>query len=86
MSELLEYLNSHPPKGFKPIPRINRDGNLIEWFWEDTFAVSESVHHNGKWVGTVHRAQDDGRVVGVSVHLEAVIGLKYMGAGCWNTP
>lgn len=85
MSDLTTYLRSHPPKGFKPVPRLNPDGQLIEWWWEDVSAVSESIHHDGKWVGTVHKAAD-GRVVGISVHMEAVAGLKYMGLGCWVGP
>lgn len=85
MKTLREYLAEHPPPGeFRPVPHLNVDGAMIQWYWEDVPCHSESVLCDGKWVGTLHRANDDNRVVGVDVHVEEVRGglflMEYIGA------
>ncbi len=59
----------------KPIPFVNLEGKLIEWWWEDTVAVSESIHHDGKWIGSIHREAGSKRIVGVTIHVEAISGM-----------
>lgn len=72
---LKEYLATHPPQGFKPVPCElpgKGSGNLIHWYWDDELSYSEPVHHGGAWVGSIHRAMSDKRVVGVTIHREAI--------------
>ncbi len=70
-----EFLKNAKPVAFAPIPHLNVEGRLIEWYWDDARSYSEPIMHDGKWIGDVHREIEDGRPTGVSIHLEAVSGL-----------
>lgn len=74
--ELRDYIRNNPPKGFKPIPVVSMQGEQIRWYWDDESSYAESVHHDGKWVGTIHRAMSDKRVVGVTMFVEAISGMS----------
>ena len=69
---LSEYLRGKKCKGFNPLPRYNIDGDFIEWYWEDVSCYAESIHAiiNGeeKWVGSVMKAMNDNRPVGVKIY------------------
>lgn len=69
---LEEYLASHPPKGFKPIPFTNVVGNMIEWYFSDEHGYAEPVHVDGVLVGTLIRSFETNEVVGVKICLESV--------------
>lgn len=86
MTNLHDYLAANPPQGFKPIPAVTQDGNAITWYWDDEPSYAESVHHDGTWVGTVHRAFSDKRVVGVTIHTESVAGWTSLLASMEPTP
>jgi len=61
---LEEYLESHPPKGeFKPCAFYNMDGNQLEVFWDNAPDFGEP--RNGM---CLHRSEEDGRVVGVTIY------------------
>lgn len=70
--DLREYIRSHPPKRFAPIPIKSESGNFIIWYWKIEDCYAESVHHDGKWIGSVYRSMKTNEVVGVNIHLEAV--------------
>jgi hypothetical protein len=70
--ELTDYLRQYKPGPFKPIPVATQNGQAIQWYWEDSPSYSESIHHDGVWIGSVHRANNDRRVVGVTIHCEAI--------------
>ena len=72
MDDLLDYLSNCNPGPFAPVPVAIQDGKSIQWYWENVPCYSESIHHDGKWVGSVHRANNDRRVVGVTIHDEAI--------------
>lgn len=71
---LAEHMRGKRPT-FKPVPHVNLDGQQITWFWSDEPCVTESIHHDGKWVGSVHRSVETKQIVGVNVHCEAIAGL-----------
>lgn len=70
--DLREYIRNNPPKGFKPIPYQSDIGNFIHWFWKNEDHYAESVHHDGKWIGSVYRSFKTNEVVGVKINLESV--------------
>lgn len=72
VGDLLEFLRTHPHKGFKPVPHRNHDGRSITWYWKDERAFSEPIHYEGRWVGSVHKSLKTGEVVGVTIHEEAI--------------
>jgi len=71
MNQLFEYLKGKKPGKFKPQPFLNRDGNMVEWYFKDDRCYEESIHVDGVWVGSIERRMTDFEIVGVKIHLEA---------------
>lgn len=69
-----EYLREHPQQGFKPLPFINKHGNLLEWYFTNAEGYAEPVHVDGMLVGMLIRSFKTKEVVGVKICLEAAKG------------
>ncbi len=65
--DLREYIETHPPQGFRPVPHYFRDGDFISWYWKDDLAYSDPVHVDGVWVGCLERSIETNEVVGVKI-------------------
>jgi hypothetical protein len=73
LGELRQWIDDHPPGEFKPTPFYNRDGDMIEVYFEDADAYGD-VTFSKEFV--VMRAQGDGRIVGIKIHrVKALLGL-----------
>lgn len=73
LSELSDYIKSMPPCGeFKPEAFYNREGDMIEVYFENASCYAERM---GNF--TVERSQHDNRIVGVKIHgVKSLIGLR----------
>jgi hypothetical protein len=64
VDELREYLRTHPPKGFKPVPYYSAAGDFLLLYFEDEAGYTEGLGERAE----VIRAFSDGRVVGVKIY------------------
>lgn len=72
MTTLKEYIRTHPPKGFKPLPFYSEIGDYVEWYWRDLpigaeVAYAEPVIYDDIEVGSVLREDRFDEPVGVKI-------------------
>ena len=67
--DLKEYIRTHPPNGFKPVPYHNAIGNLVEWYWAKDRAYEDPVRVDGVHVGSLMRSMATHEPVGVKIFL-----------------